>query len=135
MAQAGEGAERVLAAGSRPAAGAGVLVVFGATLLVSARLLFWLEPMFTRMVLPRLGGSPAVWNTAPVFFQAALLAGYGHAHALARWLSPLSTKSSSLKALCARARALAEPARRSASDRRGYAHARTRAGSPESGVM
>jgi hypothetical protein len=87
MAQAGGGAGRVLAVGSRPAAGAGVLLLFAATLLVSALLLFWLQPMFTRMVLPRLGGSPAVWNTAMVFFQTALLAGYAYAHALTRWLS------------------------------------------------
>ncbi len=69
------------------AAGAGVLTLFASTLLLSALLLFWLEPMFARMVLPRLGGSPAVWNTAMVFFQAALLAGYGYAHASTRWLS------------------------------------------------
>jgi hypothetical protein len=39
------------------------------------------------MVLPQLGGSPAVWNTAMVFYQAALLAGYGYAHLIGRWLS------------------------------------------------
>src|SRR5687767_8682447 len=42
--------------------------------------------MFTKMVLPRLGGSPAVWNTAMVFFQATLLAGYLYAHLTTRWL-------------------------------------------------
>ena len=72
MAQAGGEAERVLAVGTRPAASAGLLLLFAATLLLSALLLFWLQPMFTRMVLPRLGGSPAVWNTAMVFFQTAL---------------------------------------------------------------
>ena len=64
------------------AAGAGVLALFARTLLLSALLLFWLQPMFARMVLPRLGGSPAVWNTAMVFFQTALLAGYAYAHAI-----------------------------------------------------
>ena len=42
--------------------------------------------MFTKMVLPRLGGSPSVWSVAMVFFQAALLAGYAYAHVLTRLL-------------------------------------------------
>src|SRR5687767_5129373 len=41
--------------------------------------------MFARMVLPLLGGSPAVWNTALVFYQGALLAGYGYVHVATRW--------------------------------------------------
>ena len=147
MAQAGEGAERVLAAGSRPAAGAGVLLLFGATLLLSALLLFWLEPTFTRMVLPRLGGSPAVWNTALVFFQAALLASCARALAeptqyevivakgamrtrsRARRASSTLCKRSSR--LCPRARALAR--RRAALRNAGCPRAmptRSRAGSP-----
>ncbi len=79
--------EPTVAVGLGPDAGAGVLPLFAATLLLSALLLFWVEPMFTRMVLPLLGGSPAVWNTAMVFFQTALLAGYAYAHAMARWLN------------------------------------------------
>jgi hypothetical protein len=55
-------------------------VLFAVTLFLGAALLFWIEPMFARMVLPLLGGSPAVWNTCAVFFQAAVLAGYGYAH-------------------------------------------------------
>jgi len=66
---------------------AGVLPLFAATLFVSALLLFWVQPLFSRMVLPALGGSPAVWNTAMVFFQSALLAGYLYAHLVSRWLS------------------------------------------------
>ena len=62
--------------------------LYGATLFVSALLLFAVQPMFTKMVLPRLGGAPAVWSVAMVFFQAALLAGYAYAHLLARFLSP-----------------------------------------------
>jgi len=54
--------------------------VFTATLALSAALLFSVQPMFAKMVLPLLGGSPAVWNTSMVFFQAALLAGYAYAH-------------------------------------------------------
>jgi hypothetical protein len=86
MARGGE-QEEVLGGGVRPAAGAAVLPLFAGTLLLSAFLVFWVEPMFTRMVLPQLGGSPAVWNTAMVFYQAALLAGYGYAHLIGRWLS------------------------------------------------
>src|SRR5579871_1706391 len=44
--------------------------------------------MLARMVLPLLGGTPAVWNTCMVFFQAQLLAGYAYAHAGTRWLGP-----------------------------------------------
>src|SRR3954466_6422793 len=60
--------------------------LFGATIFVGAALLFVVQPMFARMVLPLLGGSPAVWNTAMVFYQATLLAGYAYAHAsTSRW--------------------------------------------------
>lgn len=55
-----------------------------ATLVLSAALLFLLQPMFARMVLPQLGGTPAVWNTCMLFFQAALLAAYGYAHVSTR---------------------------------------------------
>ena len=61
--------------------------LFAATLFASALLLFAVQPMFTKMVLPMLGGAPAVWSVAMVFFQAALLAGYAYAHLLARTLS------------------------------------------------
>ena len=69
------------------AAAAALTVLFAGTLFVSAALLFLVEPMFARMVLPLLGGSPAVWNTCVVFFQAVMLAGYGYAHLTSRWLS------------------------------------------------
>jgi SAM-dependent methyltransferase len=62
------------------------LVFFALSLFVSATLLFWVQPMFAKMVLPLLGGTPAVWNTCMVFYQAALLAGYIYAHVSARWL-------------------------------------------------
>src|SRR4051794_27874779 len=61
--------------------------LFGATLFVSALLLFAVQPMFTKMVLPMLGGAPSVWSVAMVFFQAALLIGYAYAHLLARTLT------------------------------------------------
>jgi hypothetical protein len=62
--------------------------LFAATIFLSALLLFLVQPMFTKMVLPRLGGAPQVWSVAMVFFQAGLLAGYGYAHLLVRRLSP-----------------------------------------------
>jgi len=61
------------------------LPFYSIALFLSALLLFTVQPMFTRMVLPMLGGSPAVWNTAVMFFQAMLLLGYGYAWALSRW--------------------------------------------------
>jgi hypothetical protein len=60
--------------------------LFALTLLVSAALLFVVQPLMARMVLPMLGGTPAVWNTCMVFFQTALLAGYAYAHASNTWL-------------------------------------------------
>jgi hypothetical protein len=61
--------------------------LFAGTLFASALLLFAVQPMFTKMVLPSLGGSPSVWSVAMVFFQAALLLGYAYAHLLARTLT------------------------------------------------
>lgn len=61
-------------------------LIFVAALFLSALLLFLLQPMFTKMVLPRLGGAPSVWSVALVFFQGALLAGYAYAHLLIRFL-------------------------------------------------
>jgi hypothetical protein len=59
-----------------------VLFAFTAAVFTSAFLLFAVQPLFTRMVLPRLGGSPGVWSIALVFFQTMLLAGYAYAHFL-----------------------------------------------------
>jgi hypothetical protein len=59
-----------------------LLVVYTAAIFVSALLLFSVQPLFTKMVLPRLGGSPAVWSVAMVFFQSLLLGGYAYAHFL-----------------------------------------------------
>ena len=57
-----------------------VPVLFAVTLFVSASLLFMVQPMVGKMILPLLGGSPAAWNTCMVFFQALLLLGYLYAH-------------------------------------------------------
>ena len=66
---------------ARPLAG-----LFTAAIFVGAALLFLVQPMVGKMVLPRAGGSPQVWNTAMVFFQTALLVGYLYAHLSVRWL-------------------------------------------------
>ena len=62
--------------------------LFAATLTVSALLLFCVQPLIAKMILPLLGGAPAVWNTCMVFFQAALLGGYLYAHLLTTRLAP-----------------------------------------------
>src|SRR5437899_2357696 len=61
-------------------------LLYAATLFVSALLLFSVQPMFAKMVLPKLGGAPAVWSVAMVFFQTTLLAGYAYARVLSRTL-------------------------------------------------
>jgi len=58
--------------------------LFAVAIFTSASLVFVVQPMVTKLILPLLGGSPAVWNTAMVFFQTALLAGYLYAHLLQR---------------------------------------------------
>ncbi|PNG24676.1 spermidine synthase [Methylocella silvestris] len=72
----------------QPVAGAALLLAFVVALFASAFLLFSVQPMVSRMLLPRLGGSPAVWNTCVCFFQATLLLGYCYAHWLAEWRRP-----------------------------------------------
>ena len=61
-----------------------------AAVLLGAGLLFLVQPMSARMLLPLLGGAPAVWNTCLVFFQAALLLGYLYAHLLTVSVPPLA---------------------------------------------
>ncbi|MFM5906409.1 MAG: hypothetical protein ACKOPO_02270, partial [Novosphingobium sp.] len=58
--------------------------IFVATILTGSFLLFLVQPMVARMALPRLGGAPAVWNSAMLVYQALLLAGYFYAHRLSR---------------------------------------------------
>ncbi|HXH17400.1 MAG TPA: fused MFS/spermidine synthase [Sphingomonas sp.] len=58
--------------------------MFVATILTGSFLLFLVQPMVARMALPRLGGAPAVWNSAMLVYQALLLAGYAYAHWLGR---------------------------------------------------
>src|SRR5438270_2420028 len=59
-------------------------LLYGATVFLGAFLLFLVEPMAAKQLLPVLGGASAVWVTCLVFFQTALLAGYLYAHWMAR---------------------------------------------------
>jgi spermidine synthase len=61
-----------------------MVLLFATALFTSSALLFVVEPLIAKAILPLLGGTPAVWNTCMVFYQLALLAGYVYAHALSR---------------------------------------------------
>lgn len=63
-----------------------VVLLFAGTTFVASALLFSVQPMFAKMVLPRLGGSPAVWAGCVLFFQSALLVGYLYSHVTTRWM-------------------------------------------------
>ncbi|MGE0668626.1 MAG: fused MFS/spermidine synthase [Sphingomonadales bacterium] len=65
-----------------------VSVVYTAAIFLSAVLIFWLEPMIPKAILPLMGGTPATWVTALMFYQAILLAGYAYCFALTRWAPP-----------------------------------------------
>ena len=75
--------------------------LFAITLFWSAALLFWVEPMVGKLVLPQLGGAPAVWNTCMVFFQAMLLAGYAAAHWISSRLTARAQRATHLALLLA----------------------------------
>ncbi|MFM1814433.1 MAG: hypothetical protein RLZ98_1128 [Pseudomonadota bacterium] len=77
-----------------------ILWLFASTLLLSALLLFSVQPIFAKMVLPKLGGSPSVWAVSMCFFQAVLLAGYCYAHALNRYLSATRAAFVHIPLLC-----------------------------------
>ena len=65
-----------------------ILWLYAGTMLASATLLFLVQPMIGKLLLPALGGSPAVWNTCMVFFQLVLLLGYFYAHVVTTKLAP-----------------------------------------------
>ena len=69
-----------LARAAIPTGVSGLVAVYSVTAGLGSSLLFLVQPMMARQLLPLLGGSAAVWNTAMVFFQSALLAGYLVAH-------------------------------------------------------
>ena len=71
-------------------------VIYGSTIFLSAFLLFQVQPVIARMILPWFGGSSAVWTVCMLFFQVALLAGYAYAHWLhnrigRRWQAAVHT--------------------------------------------
>jgi hypothetical protein len=65
---------------ARPGGAVLALYLYAATLFVSAFILFLVQPLVGKMILPKLGGTPQVWNTCCVFFQMVLLAGYAYTH-------------------------------------------------------
>jgi spermidine synthase len=60
--------------------------LFAITIFLSALLLFWIQLTIAKMLLPRLGGTPAVWNTCMLFFQILLLAGYSYVLVTTSWM-------------------------------------------------
>ncbi|HEX5707135.1 MAG TPA: hypothetical protein VFX96_07555, partial [Pyrinomonadaceae bacterium] len=81
-------------------------LLFATTLFLSAALLFWVQPLIAKLLLPLLGGTPAVWTTCMLFFQGALLAGYAYALAVTRRLAPRAQAALHLVLLAAAALAL-----------------------------
>ena len=69
--------------------GAGLAWWSAVTILTSAFLLFQVQPIISKTILPWFGGSPAVWTTCVLFFQVLLLGGYAYAHVLTKYTSPL----------------------------------------------
>ncbi|MEN6405484.1 MAG: fused MFS/spermidine synthase [Thermoguttaceae bacterium] len=65
-----------------------IVAAFVAVTLLGASLLFLVQPLVSKAILPWFGGCPAVWTTCLVFFQTLLFGGYLYAHLLQRWFSP-----------------------------------------------
>src|SRR5579862_279148 len=64
------------------------MTLYAITIFLSAFLLFQVQPLIAKIILPWFGGSAAVWAAALLFFQLVLLAGYAYSHAVIRWLRP-----------------------------------------------
>src|SRR5271157_5608637 len=64
------------------------MLVFALTIFTGAFLLFQVQPLVAKYILPWFGGSPGVWTTCMLFFQVLLLGGYAYAHFTSRWLKP-----------------------------------------------
>ncbi len=64
------------------------MLLYAVTIFLSAFLLFQVQPLIAKIILPWFGGSAAVWSAALMFFQISLLAGYAYAHVVARYLKP-----------------------------------------------
>jgi hypothetical protein len=74
------------ASDARRRAAVWAVALFSVTIFLGSSLLFLVQPMFAKVALPWLGGSPSVWNTCILFFQTTLLLGYLYAHLSTRWL-------------------------------------------------
>src|SRR3954454_2556783 len=66
----------------------GLALVYAATIFTSAFLLFQIQPIISKAILPWFGGTPAVWTICLLFFQSVLFAGYAYAHCTNAWLRP-----------------------------------------------
>src|SRR5580698_4155754 len=64
------------------------MILYACTIFLSAFLLFQVQPLIAKIILPWFGGSAAVWSAAMLFFQLVLLAGYGYSHFAIRRLNP-----------------------------------------------
>src|SRR6202047_4990963 len=83
------GEEEPILSGPRPlASGPLFMILYAFTIVVSAFLLFQVQPVIAKIILPWFGGSGAVWTTCMFFFQLVLLLGYMYAHAVIRYLKP-----------------------------------------------
>jgi hypothetical protein len=67
---------------------AGTRLLFAAAILASAFLIFLVQPMVGKRILPWFGGAPGVWSLCLAFYQTTLFLGYAYAHLLVRWVSP-----------------------------------------------
>ncbi len=89
------------------------MILYAITIFLSAFLLFQVQPLIAKIILPWFGGSAAVWSAAMLFFQLILLAGYAYSHAVIRYLRPkaqLVTHAALLIASCAILPILPSPA-------------------------
>ena len=64
------------------------MIRYALTIFLSAFLLFQVQPLIAKFILPWFGGTPAVWTTCMLFFQMMLLVGYAYAHLTSSWLTP-----------------------------------------------
>ena len=64
------------------------MAAYALTILTGAFLLFQVQPLIGKYILPWFGGGPGVWTTCMLFFQVLLVGGYAYAHCTSRWLKP-----------------------------------------------
>lgn len=68
-------------------------MLFGLSVLLSAALVFLIQPLLAKQLLPYFGGGAAVWTACMLFFQTLLLGGYSYAHLLSRYLAPMQQRT------------------------------------------